>query len=63
MPVIVVRLKGFKSLERRIEKVFKIDEYSAMAITGAAGPCIEMAKLFQVELERWLRKVRRCATW
>ncbi|MFI5223473.1 MAG: hypothetical protein ACHQX3_04390 [Nitrospirales bacterium] len=33
--------EGFQIAERRIEKVFKIDEYSAMAIAGAAGPCIE----------------------
>src|SRR5207344_1872844 len=45
--------EGFHIAERRIEKVFKIDEYSAMAIAGAAGPCIEMAKLFQVELEHY----------
>ncbi|HEY6972891.1 MAG TPA: proteasome subunit beta, partial [Nitrospiraceae bacterium] len=35
--------EGYQIAERRIEKVFKIDEYSAMAIAGAAGPCIEMA--------------------
>jgi len=45
--------EGFQIAERRIEKVFKIDEYSAMAIAGAAGPCTEMAKLFQVELEHY----------
>ncbi len=45
--------EGFQIAERRIEKVFKIDDYSAMAIAGAAGPCIEMAKLFQVELEHY----------
>jgi proteasome beta subunit len=45
--------EGFQIAERRIEKVFKVDEYSAMAIAGAAGPCIEMAKLFQVELEHY----------
>ena len=40
--------EGFQIADRRIEKVFKIDAYSAMAIAGAAGPCIEMAKLFQI---------------
>jgi proteasome beta subunit len=45
--------EGFQIAERRIEKVFKIDELSAMAIAGAAGPCIEMAKLFQTELEHY----------
>jgi proteasome beta subunit len=45
--------EGFQIADRRIEKVFKIDEWSAMAIAGAAGPCIEMAKLFQTELEHY----------
>ena len=45
--------EGFQIAERRIEKVFKIDDYSAMAIAGAAGPCIEMARLFQTELEHY----------
>src|SRR3990172_4076477 len=45
--------EGFQIADRRIEKVFKIDEQSAMAIAGAAGPCIEMAKLFQTELEHY----------
>ncbi|WP_455246232.1 proteasome subunit beta [Petrachloros mirabilis] len=45
--------EGFQIAERRIEKVFKIDDFSAMAIAGAAGPCIEMAKLFQTELEHY----------
>ncbi|HKC95029.1 MAG TPA: proteasome subunit beta, partial [Nitrospira sp.] len=45
--------EGYQIAERRIEKVFKIDDYSAMAIAGAAGPCIEMAKLFQTELEHY----------
>jgi len=45
--------EGVQIADRRIEKVFKIDELSAMAIAGAAGPCIEMAKLFQTELEHY----------
>lgn len=45
--------EGFQIAGRRMEKVFKIDEHSAMAIAGAAGPCIEMAKLFQTELEHY----------
>jgi len=45
--------EGYQIAERRIEKVFKIDDYSAIAIAGAAGPCIEMAKLFQTELEHY----------
>lgn len=45
--------EGFQVAARRMEKVFKTDDYSAMAIAGAAGPCIEMAKLFNIELEHY----------
>jgi proteasome beta subunit len=45
--------EGFQIAGRRIDKVFKIDDFSAMAIAGTAGPCIEMAKLFQTELEHY----------
>jgi len=45
--------EGYSIAGRRMEKVFKIDDHSAMAIAGAAGPCIEMAKLFQTELEHY----------
>lgn len=45
--------EGFQISARRIEKVYKADDYSAIAIAGAAGPCIEMARLFQVELEHY----------
>lgn len=45
--------EGFQIAGRQMDKVFKIDEYSAMAIAGAAGPCLEMAKLFQTELEHY----------
>lgn len=45
--------EGYQIADRRIQKVFAIDGYSAMAIAGAAGPCIEMAKLFQTELEHY----------
>lgn len=45
--------EGFHIADRKIEKVFKVDEYSAMAIAGAAGPCLELAKLFQTELEHY----------
>ncbi len=43
--------EGYQVGERRIQKVYQIDRRSAIAIAGAAGPCIEMAKLFQVEVE------------
>lgn len=37
--------------ERRIQKVYTIDKHTAIAIAGVAGPCIEMAKLFQTQVE------------
>jgi proteasome beta subunit len=45
--------EGFQIAGRRMEKVFKTDSHSAMAIAGAAGPCVEMAKLFGIELEHY----------
>ena len=38
---------------RRIEKVFAADHHSAVGIAGAAGPAIEMVKLFQLQLEHY----------
>lgn len=43
--------EGYQVGERRIQKVYPVDRHSAIAVAGAAGPCIEMAKLFQVEIE------------
>jgi len=45
--------EGFQISSRRIEKVFKADDHSAIAIAGVAGPCLEMAKLFEVELAHY----------
>jgi proteasome beta subunit len=45
--------EGFQIAANRMEKVFQTDDYSAMAIAGAAGPCVEMAKLFRIELEHY----------
>jgi proteasome beta subunit len=44
---------GYQVASRRIEKIFKADEYSGVGIAGAAGPAMEMAKLFQTELEHY----------
>jgi proteasome beta subunit len=44
---------GFQVASRRIEKIFKSDDYSGVGIAGAAGPAMEMAKLFQTELEHY----------
>ncbi len=38
---------------RRIEKVFAADKYSAVGIAGAAGPAVEMVRLFQTQLEHY----------
>jgi proteasome beta subunit len=38
---------------RAIEKVFPADRHSAVAIAGAAGPAMEMVKLFQLQLEHY----------
>lgn len=45
--------EGHNIANRRINKVYKTDDYSAIAIAGAAGPCIEMAKIMTVELEHY----------
>ncbi len=44
---------GYQIADRRIEKVFPADDYSAVAIAGAAGPAIDMVKLFRTELEHY----------
>ncbi|PDP87472.1 proteasome subunit beta [Glycomyces fuscus] len=38
---------------RDMEKVFRTDEFSAVAIAGSAGIGIELARLYQVELEHY----------
>ncbi|CAN5181000.1 hypothetical protein BH20ACT3_BH20ACT3_01070 [soil metagenome] len=38
---------------RTIEKVFPADRWSGVAIAGAAGPAMEMVKLFQLQLEHY----------
>ena len=44
---------GYQVASRRIEKIFKSDDLSGIGIAGAAGPAMEMAKLFQTELEHY----------
>lgn len=39
--------------QRDIEKVFRADEFSSIAIAGTAGIGIELVRLFQVELEHY----------
>src|SRR5690349_21010302 len=38
---------------RAMEKVFPADRHSGVAIAGAAGPAMEMVKLFQLQLEHY----------
>lgn len=38
---------------REMEKVVQTDEFSAVAISGAAGPAMEMIKLFALQLEHY----------
>jgi len=44
---------GYMIASRRIEKVFAADDFSGVSIAGAAGPAVEMVKLFQVQLEHY----------
>jgi proteasome beta subunit len=39
--------------DAKMRKVFAADNYSAIAIAGAAGQAVEMVKLFQLELEHY----------
>jgi len=39
--------------QRDIEKVFRSDEFSAVAVAGVAGIGVDMVRLFQVELEHY----------
>src|SRR5207342_1030215 len=38
---------------RGMEKVVQADRFSGVAIAGAAGPAMEMIKLFQLQLEHY----------
>jgi proteasome beta subunit len=38
---------------RRIEKVFPADDFSGVAIAGAAGPAVDLVRLFQLQLEHY----------
>src|SRR5487761_2655519 len=45
--------EGISIAHRGIEKVFAADRFSAVAIAGAAGPAVEMVRLFQTQLEHY----------
>ncbi len=44
---------GMSIQGRRMDKVQSADAYSGVAIAGAAGPAMEMVRLFQTELEHY----------
>src|SRR6187401_3437644 len=44
---------GHMIINEDIIKVFKTDDFSAMAIAGVFGPSVKMARLFQTELEHY----------
>jgi proteasome beta subunit len=44
---------GNMIVQRDIDKVFRSDDFSGIGISGVAGVGIEMARLFQVELEHY----------
>jgi proteasome beta subunit len=45
--------EGYSIAHRGMDKVFPADRFSAVAIAGAAGPAVEMVRLFQVQLEHY----------
>ncbi len=45
--------EGHAIAHRAMDKVFPADRYSAVAIAGAAGPAVEMVRLFQTQLEHY----------
>lgn len=46
-------VEGFQVSSRKIDKVYKADDHSVIAIAGTAGPCLDMVKLFQTELQHY----------
>ena len=45
--------EGYTIASRRMDKVMPADRWSGVAIAGAAGPAMEMVRLFQTELEHY----------
>ncbi|MFB9711092.1 proteasome subunit beta [Streptosporangium sandarakinum] len=45
--------------QRDMEKVFRLDDHSAMGIAGAASTGIELARLYRVELEHYEKREGR----
>ena len=45
--------EGHRVASRDIQKVYATDDHSMIAIAGAAGPAIEMARVMRIELEHY----------
>ena len=45
--------EGLRVASRDVQKVYATDNHSMIAIAGAAGPAIEMARLMRIELEHY----------
>jgi len=45
--------EGYRVASRDVQKVYPTDDFSLIAIAGAAGPSIEMARLMRIELEHY----------
>jgi len=45
--------EGHRVASRDIQKVYATDNHSLVAIAGAAGPAIEMARILRIELEHY----------
>jgi proteasome beta subunit len=45
--------EGYRVASREVQKVYATDSHSMIAIAGAAGPAIEMARLMRIELEHY----------
>jgi proteasome beta subunit len=45
--------EGHRVASRDLQKVYPTDDHSLVAIAGAAGPAIEMARMLRIELEHY----------
>jgi proteasome beta subunit len=45
--------EGHRVASRDLQKVYPTDDFSLVAIAGAAGPAIEMARMLRIELEHY----------
>lgn len=45
--------EGYQVASRNITKVIPVDRHSCVSIAGAAGPAMELARLFRVEIEHY----------